>query len=537
MKLIIIVIISLVVTNPVYPQSPSIEWQRALGGTDEDKAHSVSVLVDGSIVIAGGAVSNNGNVSGNHMAWGGAYDFWVIKLDSNGNLLWQKCFGGNGEDEANSIKETIDGGFIIAGSAGSYDGDVTGLHTNGLPHSDYWVVKIDSLGNLQWQKCYGGTQVDIAYDIEQTIDSGYIIVGEAGSQDGDVTVNHFNAGYDAWVVKIDGIGNIQWQKSLGGSIDDTGYSIKQTSDGGYAVGVLAGSVDGDINCNHYYSDYWLVKLDSAGNILWTKCFGGSQPDALFSMDITWDHGFILCGESSSTDGDVTGLIGATDIWIVKTDSIGTLLWQKCYGGSSYERGFGIKTTSDSGAVIAGLSYSGDSSAFCNHSFYSDLWALQIDKLGNLEWTKCMGGMMEDEGADIVETNNHGYVIAGYTKSNDGDVSGNHGGTCVSDSCPDYWVVKLSPLGTAIQEQNSISDFYLHFYNSTQTMAMSTIAGENTKVEMQLFDVTGRKILNQAFELQAGLNKKEIQTGDLNAGIYLVRLATDTGAVVKKLMVE
>ena len=511
-------------------QVPNIQWQKTLGGTDEDKANSVCVLQDGSIVIAGSALSNNGDVSGNHMAWGGSEDFWIVKLDSNGYLQWQKCYGGNSIDVAYSIKQTLDGGFIIAGAASSNDGDVTGLHNTGLYPFDYWVIKIEGNGNLQWQKCYGGTADDKAYDIELTNDSGYVLVGVAQSWDGDVTYNHFPGYGDAWVVKINSIGTLQWQKSLGGTNWDDGYSIKQTYDGGYAVGVLTASNDGDVTCTHGISDYWLVKLDNNGNIQWSQCYGGSGSDALFSLDVTKDHGFILAGYVDSNDGDVIGLNGLTDIWIVKTDSNGTLQWAKCYGGSDYEEGWAVRTTSDSGAIITGSSYSGDSSAFCNHGFYSDLWALKVDKLGNLDWSKCMGGGMEDAGRDIVEINNGGYVVVGYSKSNDGDVSGNHGGTCVSDSCPDYWVVKLSPLGTEIRPETLLNDLSTFIDNKLHVSFNSTSFSHGY---LKLIDILGQTILELPIEIKSGFNKNEMLIPELSTGVYMVSLTTNAGLVVGK----
>lgn len=539
MKIIVSHFLCFLITtlNIILAQSLNIKWQKALGGTDEDKGYSECILPDGNIVIAGGTFSNNGNVIGNHTGFGVSEDFWIAKIDTGGNLIWQRCFGGNSIDIANSIKATLDGGFIVAGSASSMDGDVIGLHGT-LFYSDYWIIKLDSMGYLEWQKCYGGSSYDIANDIELTSDSGYIIAGLSESWDGDVSFSHSPGDGEAWVVKIDHNGNLQWQKSLGGTNWDYGQSIKPLSDGGYAVGILTASNDGDITCSHGISDYLLIKLDASGNIQWSQCYGGSGSDALFSLDITKDNGFILAGYVNSNDGDVSGLNGPSDIWVVKTDSLGTIQWSRCYGGSNFEECFAIRTTSDSGAVLTGTSYSGDSSAFCHNGLYADLWAIKVDKLGNIEWTNCMGGMMEETGRDIIETNTLEYVVLGYTKSNDGDVSGNHGGTCVSDSCPDFWLIKIAALGTNVLESKSILNFSYYLNPGTYDLNLQITSSVNEEAQLQILDYTGRIILNQSsLHILIGSNKYQRNIGTLNSSVYFLQLVTPEKILTKKLVIE
>ena len=184
-----------------------IEWQRCLGGTIGENAYSIQITSDGGYIIAGNTQSNDGDVSGNH----GGTDIWIIKLSSQGDIQWQKCLGGTLSENAYSIQQTIDSGYIVAGYTTSSDGDVTGNHGN----DDMWVVKLDNLGNLQWQKCMGGTSWDQAYYIQQTTNGGYILAGKTYSNDGDVSGNHGE--WDMWVVKLDDLGNIQWQKCMGGT--------------------------------------------------------------------------------------------------------------------------------------------------------------------------------------------------------------------------------------------------------------------------------------------------------------------------------
>ena len=180
------------VNNKSLAQAPTIEWQKCLGGTNDDRAYSIQQTSDGGFIVASITGSNDGDVSGNH----GYDDAWVVKLNSSGNIEWQKCLGGTSYDVANSIQQTSDGGFIVSGYTGSNDGDVSGNH--GV--YDYWVVKLNSSGDIEWQKCLGGTDYDYAYSIHQTSDGGFIVAGNTASNDGDVSGNH--GASDAWVVKL-----------------------------------------------------------------------------------------------------------------------------------------------------------------------------------------------------------------------------------------------------------------------------------------------------------------------------------------------
>jgi len=267
--------------------------------------------------MAGEAWSNNGDVSGNHSL---SDDAWVVKLDDVGTIQWQKALGGTGVDIANAVQQTADGGYIVAGSTDSNNGDVSGNHGGGL-HGDAWVVKLGVTGNIQWQKCIGGSSSDRANAIQTTADGGYIMAAETYSNDGDVSGNHGWA--DAWVVKLGGTGTIQWQKALGGTDAEFANAVQQTADGGYIMAGYTNSNDGDVSGNHYFvNDAWMVKLDGTGTIQWQQTLGGTANDWAWSVQQTTDGGYIMAGEAISNDGDVTGnhnenLGGAGDAWVVK----------------------------------------------------------------------------------------------------------------------------------------------------------------------------------------------------------------------------
>lgn len=203
-------------------------WNKLFGGSNEQYAQGILEGKDGKYVVAGYTNSNDGDVSGNHFV--GRFDFWVIKLDTAGNLIWQKCFGGSGEEKAYAIQPTTDGGYIVAGKDSSNDGDIT-TYKGGF---DGWVIKLDSAGTLQWQKSFGGTGNEVFHAINVNADGTYTLTGNTYSNDGDVSGNHGNA--DVWVVKIDGVGNLLSQHCYGGTAEDRGYTIEQSPDNAFIVG-------------------------------------------------------------------------------------------------------------------------------------------------------------------------------------------------------------------------------------------------------------------------------------------------------------
>src|SRR5690606_4513312 len=361
-----------------------------------------------------------------HIIWG-----MGCTLAQAPEIAWQKSLGGSNGDSSKSIKQTVDGGYIVAGSSGSNDGDVTGNHGG----SDFWITKINSGGTIEWQKSLGGSSDEQAHSVQQTADNGYVVAGLSVSSDGDVGGNQGN--YDFWIVKLSPSGSIQWQNSLGGSESDTAYDIKQTSDGGYLILGNSSSMDGDVTGNHGFADYWLVKLNANGMLEYQNSFGGSGFDLAREIQLTNDGGHILVGNSASNDGDVTGNHGSGDYWVVKISQTGSLVWQKSFGGSDGDYANSIKQTEDGGYIIAGTSYSNDGDVTESYG-NGDYWIIKISETGNIEWQKSFGGSGEDI-ANEIQVVAGGYIVIGGTESTDGDVSGNHGNV-------DYWIIKLSESG-------------------------------------------------------------------------------------------
>jgi hypothetical protein len=476
-------------------------------------------------------VAGQGGSGGDITGNHGSYDCWVVKLSNTGTIQWAKCYGGTDEDEPNSIIQTNDGGYIFAGYTISTDGDIVGNHGQ----SDILVVKLNDTGAIQWTKCYGGTGDDRASSIQQTTEGGFVIAGYTSSNDGDVNGNH--GGGDCWIIKINDTGAIQWQKCYGGTNGESATSIVQTSDSGYAFTANTYSNDGDVTGIHGIDDYWVVKLDTGGAIQWAKCYGGSQDDEPSSIIQSLDGGYAVAGFTGSSDGDVSGNHGNYDYWIIKLSDTGALQWSKCLGGSLLDEAYSIVQTPDSNFVVAGVtgSMDGDVSGGGWHGS-GDYWVVKLDINGNIKWQKCYGGTHADGAHGMVITTDGGYAIIGDSYSNEGDVTGHHGS---AGSNTDYWVVKLAPdTATGINEINKAIDLvniYPNPFNNMTTIFISDVI-KDKNITLSTYSLLGQKVNN----IYIG-DKKEI-TFDrdiLPAGMYFYKLIGDKQEIIAigKLIIE
>ncbi len=440
-------ILFLLLGSQLADSQPLIEFQKCFGGTNFDYPAGGAIMnSSGGYTIAGGSNSSDGQVTGYHpgTCWLGnlCSDFWVVNTDSLGNLLWESCFGGTGDDHAYSIAQAWDGGSIVCGYTGSNNGDVIGIHSQ---YWDAWVIKLDSMGNLQWQRCYGGSRSEFAFKIIPTVDSGYIMAAYAQSTNGDVPGNRSPRNYDStitsvsediWIVKLDSSGNIQWSKNYGSSSSEWPNDIIQTSDGGYAFLGWTQGISEDVSGNNGLRDVWLGRIDSMGNLLWAKCYGGSQLDEGIALEQAPDSGFILVGHTLSHDGDISVNLDTAywEIWIIKTDMQGSLQWEKTLGGSWEDQGASVLVLNDSSYLIAGSVLSDDRDISGSNG-HMDVYLANISSGGQLQWSRCFGGPGQEECFGMLNVGDGDLLITGATYSNSGQVSGNHGSS-------DYWLLKL-----------------------------------------------------------------------------------------------
>lgn len=468
-----------------------------------DQCVAMQQTTDGGYILAGNSESTNGDVTVNQ----GSNDVWLVKTDAAGTIVWQKSYGGSSYEYAYSVLQTSDGGYIMAGSTGSNNGDVTGNHGS----NDFWVVKTDAAGVLQWQKCYGGTSQDIARSIQPTSDGGYIICGGTGSSDGDVT--GYKGSNDIWVIKINATGTIGWQKCLGGAHIDEGYKAIQTADGGYMVGGYSSVGGGDITGNHGIEDFWVVRLDASGTIVWQKSLGGPGEDRAYAMDLTSDGGCVIAGYTTSTSGDITSNAGYQDCWIVKVSSTGSMDWQKTIGGSFDEQVFDIKQTADGGYILATATESTDGVPGMFLYNYDNYFILKLDNTGAIQWKKQVGGQLFDIPKAIVATTDGNYIVAGSSNSTGDDVTGNHGSY-------DYWVVKLSPSSTAVNSVNNVADVLI--YPNPATTELNIINHTGMAI---ILDLAGRVVSSIIVNKAAVIN-----ISGLSEGGYIIKLTDQLNAV-------
>lgn len=418
---------------------PDTEWINRYGGSKEDKAFAILQTIDRGFLIAGYTNSSNGDVKGNN----GKYDYLIVKTDENGKLQWTKNLGGSEEDYATALCETIDNGYVIAGYTWSSDGDVS--KNNG--EFDFWFVKLNAEGHIQWEKSYGGSKNEWLQSIDFTSDGGFIAAGFTESRDGDL--EEMKGMWDYWIVKLDGDGNLVWQKTFGGSSSDEAYCVKEVSSGGYIAAGYTFSNDGDISQNKGTMDGWVVRLDGDGNLLWEQCYGGSDFERLYAVSETPD-GFIFAGDAASSDGDVSENKGRGDMWIVNTDENGSIIWESSFGGSSYDAAFDITRAYDGGFVAAGLTGSIDGDV-SNPKGENDFWLVKTDEQGSLIMEKSFGGGQIERGTAVMITSDRGIAAAGYTVSNGGDFPNKKGNA-------DFCAVKLPGIAVPLQEDVSDSVF-------------------------------------------------------------------------------
>lgn len=242
---------------------------------------------------------------------------------------------------------------------------------------------------------------------------------------------------------------IEWQRNFGGTSGENAQSVKPTLDGGFIIVGETSSNNGDVTGNHGATDGWVIKTDSLGNSLWIKCYGGTGNEQFHDVIETPDGSFLLVGTTDSNNGDVSGNHGSSDMWVVKIDSAGTIIWQKCFGGSEIEYGTSIKTTTDGGFVVAGSASSLDGDVYGNYGLFTyDMWVVKITSEGEIMWQNALGGSENEQCTEVLQTADGGYILAGLTDSNNGDVYGNHSSLLNPDpDTRDMWIVKLNVFGT------------------------------------------------------------------------------------------
>ncbi len=494
-----------------------------MGGTDSDKISSVIYTNSDNYVASGYYKSTDGDFTANL----GNYDCFVQKTDANFNLLWRTTFGGSLADYLYDIKEVENGNFIAVGYSKSNDNDITGNHGN----YDYLVVKIDPNGAILWQKSFGGNDVDKATSVVMTDDGHYLILGYSKSVDGDIPATANKGGYDLWLINIDANGMLQWQKNLGGSSDDKSskiYIIPNSNPQAYIITAYSKSNNGDLTANQGNYDFWFLKIDNNGNILWQQSYGGSDIDNSPVANVG-EFSLNVLGSTNSTDGDIVQPKGNFDVWLAKLDiDDGSLITAENIGGSGAD--FGVDIMIDdvltrqnvySNLVIAAYSNSDDGDFATNNGGY-DNWLLTNEN--NNRTATNFGGNDSDVLYGMIHRNYvlNPIIIYGTTKSNNGGYSQQHGNY-------DGLITIIDTGSNALVEDELKIDIY-------PNPAQNFINIEtNDLQQITIFNNEGKLVINK--QLQSNLNHCNISTADLATGIYTLKIKTKHGISVRKLIIK
>jgi hypothetical protein len=479
MKLILqIVIATLVISINTFAQSPDTVWTRLFGGTDNDFGYYVQQTFDNGYMMIGKTKSfGNGN-----------FDIWFIKTDENGEETWSEVIDSSFSDEAQTGLQTPDSGYVIAGTY-----EVAGLY-------DVLMIKLDKNGNHQWSKSFGGEGSEELFTVIQIYDGGFILSGNSDS---------FGSSDDFWLIKTDNEGNTIWEKTYGGSQTDRCISTIQTSDSGYImVGTTKSYGSGG-------DDIWIVKTDIDGNQIWSNYYGGNNDDGGYSIQKTNDNGYLITGFTYSFGS------GGADLCLLKIDIAGNQQWLKTFGGTEDDIGFSICKTSDENFIIVG---STKSFGVIN----PDIWVIKVNQNGDQLWDKMIGGSDHDISPWIQQTNDGGYILAGYTYS-------------FGAGLYDAWLLKLDSDVSDVEEQESylpnhisLLQNYPNPFNPNTKIKYSI--PQPSQVQLKVYDVLGNKIktlVNE--EKSAGKYEISFDASEIPSGVYFYRLKVGEFVETKKMV--
>jgi hypothetical protein len=496
--------------------SAQTTFQKTYGGANYDIGSSIMQTTDGGFIIVGSYDKGTGFT-----------DVYLIRITANGDTLWTKTYGGSGNDEGISVQQTSDGGYIIAGYTDSF----------GVGNYDVYLIRTNPGGDTLWTKTYGGINWDMGRNVKQTFDGGYIICGHSDS---------FGAGFsDIYLIRTDSIGNALWTKTYGGTSVDLGSAVQQTTDSGF---IIAGYTFSFGAGDQYV---YLIRTDANGTDLWSKTYGGTSNNSGSSVQQTSDGGYIIAGGTSFGAGNA-------DVYLIKTDTVGDTLWTKTFGGTNFDEGYAVQQTIDSGYIIAGVT---ESFGVGNY----DIYLIKTDINGDSLWTKTFGGSGNDDCGTVQQTSDGGYIIAGYSESfgvgvqdvyviktdSNGNSGCNQGNTATLVGTPATQVLSPATIDSAtatiVNTPISIVGSGGTVTSICITVGINEISSENSlnifpnpatnnitietpqKANIMIINLQGQ-IINT---LQTKEDKTTVDVSALPGGVYIIKLNTADGSVVRK----
>lgn len=532
-------------------------WDARFGGIDDDVIQKMCTTLDGNFILAG--TSDSGADGDKTQVSRGGLDYWIVKIDSTGRYIWDKRFGGSGDELFSDICVTRDGGCLIGGLSYSPANGDKSQPSQGS--DDFWVVKVDAQGNKQWDKRYGGTAADYLYTLNQTKDGGYILGGASFSGiGGDKTENNrgaagFNSDY--WIVKIDSLGNKQWDRRFGSSDREACVSAIQTFDGGYLLG--GSSYDNDTSWDKTMRNFqpsllstpnfWIVKVDASGTKEWDRVFGG-QFGEYYGNSLIMPNGHYLLGGTANDGISGNKTSNIPGYWLIEIDTAGNKINDWSYGvgtthtghGGAYPQFYSMIADQESGYLITGYvgDWTGGDKSEDNLSA-QQVWTIKVDSQMHRVWDKTTftsyTKIIYDESAGILDAGHGCYVVGVHTTAGiGGDKSQPNWES--HDSLGDYWVVEYcDTVYTAIEEISR--DIRLSIFPNPTSSEVS-IHLENTDERSASFvlrDLTGRIIYHSDDNNLASSYTKILELGNFPSGNYFVEVELEHNRISHKIVKE
>lgn len=526
MNKLIVILSSLLLFHFTSYSQFQIDWQQSYGSMASDRGYDIAET-DGGYLVIGYAGSSGGQVTCSEEGGGG----WLLKIDYSGNLIWQKCFDYVFADRI--VKDFNGSHYYLIG--------MTVLEP--YPDaSNLWVAKIDSSGNIIWERVLGNNDgvSDYAFFGQATADGGVVATVIIYSSGGDIT--NWYGQYDGWIVKLDSLGLKEWDFSIGSSQSEFINGIIQTNDGGYLAGLYGkpNGIGGNVDCVVFNApggpDAIIYKIDADGNPEWHQCYGGSGHEGAGSL-VETANGYMVAAFGGSNDGDLegSGWHGGMDVWLIKIDFSGNIMWQKCYGGTDHEYPIRIFQCSDGGFVVFSDTYSFDGDVIGNPSSGNEpsIWVFKVDSTGVLLWQRCIGGSRAERVHGVVQNSDYKYTVAGEMFfSPSGDVNCSN---FVYGSQQNYWIFGISDTTVNVVE-NPQEIVEIHIYPNPANSLLNidfpqNYDTKNSKIE--IVDIHGKTVIKSKFVIHS----TQLDTKRLTPGLYIVKIQNAKTLIARRILIQ
>lgn len=491
---------------------PGIQWQRTYGGSGNEQAFHIVNAEAGGYFIVGQTTSSDGDVS----TLGGGTDIWVLRLNDGGDLLWEQCLGGSDNDRGRELISTVDGGCVVLGYTSSMDGDVG----QSLGGDDIWAIKLNEVGEVEWEQSYGGSEGDVGLSIQPAADDGYFLFGF--SQSPEIPGWHAPAG-DYYLAHIAATGELIEQRCYGGSGTEAGYGMRVSPAGEVIMSGASSSTDGDVIGNSS-SNVWVVSVDQDMNIVWQRILSdnGAPGNSIVGVH---EQEIYIGGSTIATEGETIQVWGGRDIFVAKLDGSGPLSGSSSFGGSDDEAAWSLVSNGSSGLYSIGSTRSTDGH-ITDPRGGQDAWVLSLNDGLDLNWQKTFGGSADESFFSGCIAPDGGLVLVGYSNSIDGDLTNNQGGR-------DLWVVKLDPEGVSVPEQPG--SFTLTIAPNPANVLLRITWSSATVASLTVHDALGQIVHSQ--NVCAAMGQLNLPVDAWASGIYTISLQDAAGRHTERFVKE